>query len=99
MTVRAFGASERFQSDNSKRLDTHNHSQFTLWVLFRWGSVRIGVINAILAAACAYFLVGGKGTIEAALAGASLSFVLSLGTLFGFAVNSFTGTSAISCWD
>ena len=85
-TVRAFGASARFEADNMAKIDANSNAMYILRALFRWASLRIEILNSLATFAVALLVVSSRGTITPSFGGAILNFALSTGGILGFAV-------------
>ncbi|KAG2179922.1 hypothetical protein INT43_003709 [Umbelopsis isabellina] len=73
-TIRAYGAQERFMQEMLHRLDTYTASFYLLWMSNRWLYCRIEMTGAIVTLAAGIFIILQFGTIDAGLAGLSLTF-------------------------
>jgi len=79
VTIRAFGAENRFKAENLKRIDDANAPFFYLWVANRWLSLRVDIAGALVAFLAGFFIVFGSGPggfMDAALAGFSMTYAL-----------------------
>jgi ABC-type multidrug transport system fused ATPase/permease subunit len=73
-TIRAYGAQERFMREMLYRLDTYTSSFYLLWMSNRWLYCRIELTGAIVTLAAGVFILLRFGSIDAGLAGLSLTF-------------------------
>jgi ABC-type multidrug transport system fused ATPase/permease subunit len=73
-TIRAYGAQERFMQEMLHRLDTYTASFYLLWMSNRWLYCRIEMTGAIVTLAAGIFIILQFGSIDAGLAGLSLTF-------------------------
>ncbi|KAI0655608.1 P-loop containing nucleoside triphosphate hydrolase protein [Cubamyces menziesii] len=71
VTIRAYGAQERFIQESYHKLNNYTRVTRTFYTLNRWIASRLDVLSAIFAASLATYLVYGPGA-EAALTGFAL---------------------------
>jgi ABC-type multidrug transport system fused ATPase/permease subunit len=76
-TIRAFGAQGRFTMENYKRIDDFNRPYYLLWAMNRWLSWKIDS-TAFLFTLCAGLLIAFSSTINAGLAGLTLTYALNM---------------------
>jgi ATP-binding cassette subfamily C (CFTR/MRP) protein 1 len=80
----------RFRQATASALNDNTQAFVTTRLVFLWANSRIGVLNALLTFASAIFIVIQKDTLDIGLAGAALSFILSIGGFLGFMIVMFT---------
>jgi ABC-type multidrug transport system fused ATPase/permease subunit len=73
-TIRAYGAQDRFMREMIHRLDEYTASFYLLWMSNRWLYCRIELTGAIVTLAAGVFILLKFGSIDAGLAGLSLTF-------------------------
>ncbi|KAI0711040.1 P-loop containing nucleoside triphosphate hydrolase protein [Cerioporus squamosus] len=71
VTIRAYGAQERFIHESYLKLDNYTRASRTFYTLNRWVALRFEVLAAIFSASLASYLVYGPGA-KAALTGFAL---------------------------
>ncbi|KAG9290281.1 hypothetical protein G9A89_022257 [Geosiphon pyriformis] len=75
-TIRAFNAELRFVKEFIERLNTSNRTTYLLHMSNRWMSLRMGAIGAVASYLAGYLILRHPNTINAGLAGFSLSYAL-----------------------
>jgi ABC-type multidrug transport system fused ATPase/permease subunit len=73
-TIRAYGQEKPFMSEMLNRLDENMRSYYTLWTINRWLFVRVEMSGSLVSFLAGVFLLRNLDTIDAGLAGLSLSF-------------------------
>ncbi|KAI8581235.1 hypothetical protein K450DRAFT_233756 [Umbelopsis ramanniana AG] len=73
-TIRAYGQEKPFMSEMLNRLDENMRSYYTLWTTNRWLFVRVEMSGSLVSFLAGVFLLRNLNTIDAGLAGLSLSF-------------------------
>ncbi|KAG2181050.1 hypothetical protein INT43_008632 [Umbelopsis isabellina] len=91
-TIRAFGAEYRFMTDNLKKIDGNIRPFWFLWGGNRWLSVRADFIGALIAMVAGVLLLYrlSVGSLEAGLAGLSLSWALQFVPQVNWLVRNYT---------
>lgn len=79
-TLRAYGDERRFMVENMAKIDANNRPFFYVWVNNRWMSFRTQLIGAMLIVISSALAVFYAKTIDAGLAGISLSISASFST-------------------
>ncbi|KAL0576170.1 hypothetical protein V5O48_005811 [Marasmius crinis-equi] len=85
-TIRAYGESSRFQSENAFRTNLENRAYWLSVSNQRWLSVRLDFLGSIMVFAVAIMAVGTRFSISPAETGAVLSYMLVVQQAFGWAV-------------
>ncbi|RDX55375.1 P-loop containing nucleoside triphosphate hydrolase protein [Lentinus brumalis] len=67
VTIRAYGAQERFIQESYLKLDNYTRVTRTFYSLSRWIALRLEVLSAIFSASLATYLVYGPGTKAATI--------------------------------
>lgn len=75
-TIRAFGATQQFLRTMMDCIDANARPFFYTWAVTRWVSVRYSMSSAAINFAACAFTLWHLGTLDVALAGFGLSFVL-----------------------
>ena len=78
VTIRAYNENERFIERNDASLDKNQQAYFMYTTSNRWLAVRLELIGAFIVGGSALFAVIGRSSINAALAGLSISYALSI---------------------
>ncbi|KAH3670504.1 hypothetical protein OGAPHI_001019, partial [Ogataea philodendri] len=76
-TIRAYGEERRFLRQNLDKIDANNRPFWYVWVNNRWLAYRADIIGAFISFFAAVFAVAFAYTLDAGLAGISLSFAVS----------------------
>ncbi|KAK6362145.1 hypothetical protein TWF730_005842 [Orbilia blumenaviensis] len=76
-TIRAYGDERRFVRENLNKIDLANRPFFYLWVANRWLSWRVDVAGSLVSFFAGLFVIWNVGTIDAGLAGLSLTYAIS----------------------
>lgn len=76
-TIRAYGVESRFMKQNLQAIDNNNRPFFYLWVANRWLSFRVDAVGSLVMFFAAVFVMMSIGTIDAGLAGLSLSYAIA----------------------
>ncbi|KAI9594951.1 P-loop containing nucleoside triphosphate hydrolase protein [Syncephalis fuscata] len=76
-TIRAFGAESRFMRLSIERVDAMNRPYYHIWAANRWLSWRTDTFGAFVSFFAAFFILYAPKSMDAGLAGFSLSFALS----------------------
>ncbi|CAN6604830.1 ATP-dependent bile acid permease [Trichomonascus vanleenenianus] len=77
VTIRAYGASNEFLNGNHKRLDTNQRPYFYRNSVNHWLQCHTGLVNSSVAVGAAFLVVMKAGSIDAGLAGLSLTYALN----------------------
>ena len=91
-SIRAFQGNERFVIDNEQRLDDNQTAYFVLQTSNRWLGVRLEFIGTCVVTIASFFAVFQRGTINAGLAGLSISYALQLTGVLNWLVRVSTET-------
>jgi ABC-type multidrug transport system fused ATPase/permease subunit len=84
VTIRAFGAIDRFSNINTNKVDANNKAFLSMWTANRWLGVRIGILSGfIIFASGAAVVQAGLGAGWTAL---TLTFALDLTFQLKFAI-------------
>jgi len=100
-TIRAFGATERFKYNTLQKLDYNIRAGFVSAAANRWLGVRLEAVGNVVVALSALFAVlssildnshgsAASGTVQAGLAGLTLSYSLSLTDFLNYLIRVFT---------
>ncbi|KAM3589807.1 hypothetical protein VKS41_000661 [Umbelopsis sp. WA50703] len=73
-TIRAYGQEAPFMNEMLNRLDENMRSYYTLWTTNRWLFVRVEMTGSLVSFLAGVFLLRNLDSIDAGLAGLSLSF-------------------------
>ncbi|CAN3363621.1 ATP-dependent bile acid permease [Diutina catenulata] len=76
-TIRAYGVESRFMRENLVAIDANNRPFFYLWVANRWLSFRVDVVGSLVMLTAGVFVLLSIGSIDAGLAGLSLSYAIA----------------------
>ncbi|KAJ3094386.1 hypothetical protein HDU97_008125 [Phlyctochytrium planicorne] len=76
-TIRAYGAEQRFQSENMRRLNTNHRAYYYLWASNRWLGVRISTVAGLVICVSASITVFSRNLIGPELAGIALIWSLN----------------------
>lgn len=76
-TIRAYGDELRFIRDNLAKIDTNNRPFYYLWACNRWLSIRIDLGGALVSFFAAVFVILNVDTLDAGLAGISLTYAIT----------------------
>ncbi|KAL3231384.1 ATP-dependent bile acid permease [Nakaseomyces bracarensis] len=76
-TIRAFGDELRFIKENLVKMDNNNMTFYYLWVVTRWLTLRVHIIGATVIFASGCFILLNIDSIDAGLAGISLTYAIS----------------------
>lgn len=79
-TLRAYGDERRFMVENMSKIDANNRPFFYVWVNNRWMSFRAQLVGSMLVVFSSALAVFYARSIDAGLAGISLSFAASFST-------------------
>ncbi|KAF8332585.1 P-loop containing nucleoside triphosphate hydrolase protein [Cantharellus anzutake] len=85
-TIRAFGESERFLSENTDRMDKENRAYWLTITNQRWLSIRLDFLGALLTLSVALLTVGSRSSISPSQTGVSLSYILLVQQSFSWLV-------------
>ncbi|CAK5275397.1 unnamed protein product [Mycena citricolor] len=85
-TIRAYGVSDRFLSDNERLVDTENRAYWLTVTNQRWLGVRLDFLGCSLSFIVAMLAVGTRFTISPAQSGVILSYILTVQQAFGWMV-------------
>lgn len=77
-TIRAYGSASRFMEGMCQKVDNVTNSQFNNMVVNRWLAVRFDTVGNLYTIGMAAFILSRIDTIDAGLAGFTLSFALEL---------------------
>ncbi|KAL7753538.1 hypothetical protein RI367_001313 [Sorochytrium milnesiophthora] len=94
VTIRSFGATDRFMELNKTLMDVNNTPYFLQITAQRWLGVRLELIANLLTVLSATFGLVGRHTISPALVGLSLSYALQITMILNNCV--FQGAEAES---
>lgn len=75
VTVRAFGAEQRFLDDMYRQIDLTTRMWYTFWMLNRWVALTFGTLGAIGTLATTVFVLAGY--VDAGLAGVCITSAMS----------------------
>lgn len=78
VTIRAYNDEHRFIAANERKLDENQRAYFLKTTANRWLATRLEFAGAIIVALSALFAVIARNDINAALAGLSISYALSI---------------------
>lgn len=76
-TIRAYGVETKFMNQNLTAIDNNNRPFFYMWVANRWLSWRIDLVGSLVMLFAGIFVILSIGSIDAGLAGLSLSYAIS----------------------
>ncbi|KAF8468986.1 P-loop containing nucleoside triphosphate hydrolase protein [Kalaharituber pfeilii] len=76
-TIRAYGDERRFVRENLQKIDAHNRPYFYLWACNRWLGFRVDLAGALVSFFAGIFVVISAGSIDAGLAGLSLTYAIT----------------------
>lgn len=76
-TIRAYGDELRFVRENLAKIDTNNRPFYYLWACNRWLSIRIDLGGALVSFFAAVFVILNVNTLDAGLAGISLTYAIT----------------------
>jgi ABC-type multidrug transport system fused ATPase/permease subunit len=76
-TIRAYGIERRFLQENLNKIDENNRPFFYMWVSNRWLSFRNDMVGALVIFFAGAFILYSIDTIDAGLAGISLSYAIA----------------------
>lgn len=76
-TIRAYGVETKFMKQNLTAVDNNNRPFFYMWVANRWLSWRIDLVGSFVMLFAGIFVILSIGSIDAGLAGLSLSYAIS----------------------
>lgn len=79
-TIRAYNSENMFISHSDELIDTNQSCQHASLVANRWLAIRLEFFGNIITTAAALFSVYNKGSIEASLAGLTVSYSLGITT-------------------
>lgn len=85
-TIRAYGASARFQADNRRLMDNENRAYWMTCTNQRWLGLRLDLMGALLTFFVAILTVAARKTISPAQTGVVLSYMLTVQQSFGWLV-------------
>eukprot|EP00466_Bigelowiella_natans_P000728 jgi/Bigna1/74416/fgenesh1_pg.29_\ len=77
-TIRAFGSTGRFATENARRLRKSLSAYFPSIAANRWLAVRLEFVGTLIITFAALFAVLGRGSINAAFAALSISYALNV---------------------
>ena len=79
--IRAYGQETRFMDESERLVDVNQKSYYPSIIANRWLSVRLELIGNLVVLFAALFAVIGRetGTIDAGLAGLTISYALNVG--------------------
>ncbi|CAG8497498.1 9417_t:CDS:10 [Paraglomus brasilianum] len=89
-TIRAFGATKRFMEEMLTRIDNNARPFFFVWLINRWLSMRFNVTGSFVSFIAAIFLLWNIDSVDAGLAGLSLSFAMNFTEQLMWAVRRYT---------
>ncbi|KAF8332583.1 P-loop containing nucleoside triphosphate hydrolase protein [Cantharellus anzutake] len=89
-TIRAFGESERFLSENTDRMDKENRAHWLTITNQRWLSIRLDFLGALLTLNVALLTVGSRLSLSPSQTGVSLSYILLVQQSFSWLVRQMT---------
>ncbi|KAI9002587.1 hypothetical protein DFJ74DRAFT_696267 [Hyaloraphidium curvatum] len=93
-TIRAYGASNRFESENLRRLDNNNIAYYLSIMIQRWIALRLEGTSAFLVLASALFAVGFKYSLPAGLLALAVTYSLQVTSVLNWCVRQFAETEA-----
>ncbi|CDK28703.1 unnamed protein product [Kuraishia capsulata CBS 1993] len=76
-TIRAYGDERRFMRQNLAAIDENNRPFYYLWVANRWLAFRSDLIGAVISFFASAFVLLASDSIDAGLAGLSLSYAIA----------------------
>lgn len=76
-TIRAYGVETKFMKQNLTAIDNNNRPFFYMWVANRWLSWRIDLVGSLVMLFAGIFVILSIGSIDAGLAGLSLSYAIA----------------------
>jgi ABC-type multidrug transport system fused ATPase/permease subunit len=76
-TIRAFAHQNRFALEGFRRTDTYHRPYYFLWISNRWLGVHVECLCALVILACGLGILFSVDTIDASIAGFSLTFALA----------------------
>lgn len=76
-TIRAYGVEAKFMKQNLTAIDNNNRPFFYMWVANRWLSWRIDLVGSLVMLFSGVFVILSIGSIDAGLAGLSLSYAIA----------------------
>lgn len=76
-TIRAYGVETKFMKQNLTAIDNNNRPFFYMWVANRWLSWRIDLVGSLVMLFAGVFVILSIGSIDAGLAGLSLSYAIA----------------------
>lgn len=76
-TIRAYGVETRFMKQNLAAIDKNSRPFFYMWVANRWLSLRTDAVGSLVMLISGIFIVSSIGSIDAGLAGLSLSYAIA----------------------
>lgn len=85
-TIRAYGAVDRFEKENEKRLDVENRAYWLTVTNQRWLGIRIDFLGILLTLVVAMLAVGARFSISPSQTGVTLSYILLVQQSFGWMV-------------
>lgn len=93
-TIRALGASSRFQHELSEKLDKNQQTRFATMLASQWLNLRLQLIGVLIVTAVAFIAIleHSISTVDPSLIGLSLSYALSITSLLNGVVTYLTET-------
>lgn len=85
-TIRSFGKVSEFQVKNFDLLNRNTQALYTVRMVFRWGSLRIGMLQACLIFAAVLLVVLTRNHLDVGMAGVVLTSLLAISGMVGFLV-------------
>ncbi|KIJ46424.1 hypothetical protein M422DRAFT_165131 [Sphaerobolus stellatus SS14] len=85
-TIRAYGETGRFLSENERRTDIENRAYWLTVTNQRWLGIRLDFLGTLLTFVVAILTVATRFSISPSQTGVTLSYILSVQQAFGFAV-------------
>jgi hypothetical protein len=76
-TIRAFGMENRFMRTSLERIDDMNRPYYLIWAANRWLAWLTDFFGAVVSFSAAMFILFASDSVDAGLAGFSLSFALN----------------------
>lgn len=76
-TIRAYGIERKFLQENLNKIDQNNRPFFYMWVSNRWLSCRNDFVGALIIFFAGCFVLWSIDSIDAGLAGISLSYAIT----------------------
>ncbi|KAL9643005.1 hypothetical protein ABK040_010696 [Willaertia magna] len=93
-TIRAYKKQVEFTEDYNNLLDVNNVTSICQFSVTRWLGIRIEFLGAVIIASSALFCLFGRGSLNAAMAGLSLTYGLNFTSVASRFVRIFSETEA-----